>query len=637
MLSFLREVQLEKSSSSDLLHGKRLAVEGRFFLESVMDPLDDPLLLAFGGLPRTLFVKLGSAVLSLMSTTSQRLVFVFSGLALQNEPTSSEGADRGDGKAWRRKQNGRNLCADERFTNTVIGLLRSLNVECIVAPYKAWAQLGYLSQIGEVDMVLGSVCNLLYGDSTVKLVTNVNFSLGIFSWIDGSTLHATLGVSNSQLMHACLDAGLDVHSGIESGSAQQFDHSLALVRHQKHDRPSGGPSFTALRHMCVMYQHCKVEPLDSIQAQISLSLVFGPRLPDFCFYFMLEGGISASLLNAVLSGKLFDVAPRLDTLQYRQLLNRLIPLRSITHGILTEALHPTFSHQKLVMMRYYDCDAEYPLEMDFGTTLRCHRLVRLDSLDSKRRVTIEQVLESVSIEATSQELRNEKASNASEVCYQVMAEGLRVLGYQSLGSIEPYFSESAIVALEMLKLGALDSSLMEYAIPDNPVTSDGTILFLSRLFSIVYATSLDKHGWTGKVDKDLMAFNCLVGLVVKSLRNLFDSIALSLWLGRSVAAPVESIAKTALSLPFCIEHNVAVGLLMKEILMQPEEYTVERARVDFPNLRDPVKDAKLAMAFFDGIYPLARSVPLQQERTDAAKRMLERVRRQSQFFQVPGW
>jgi hypothetical protein len=47
--------------------------------------------------------------------------------------------------------------ADDPPIFNVLRTLSECGAECMVAPYKAWAQLGYLLQTSQIDMVFGSL------------------------------------------------------------------------------------------------------------------------------------------------------------------------------------------------------------------------------------------------------------------------------------------------------------------------------------------------------------------------------------------------------------------------------------------------------------------------------------------------
>jgi hypothetical protein len=171
----------QRTWDSSTVSQKRLAVEAQFFLDHIVAPLDERLLLAISGEPRTLQSHVVAALEGLRSVFDHRILFVFNGVSPIVSPFSSEFERLApavqnfwsvhDGTASFKFTGGSGSLVTERELWLV---LQSLREDCLVAPQRAWAQLAYLMRDGFVDFVLGSAATLLFGDGNVRLVTNIN-------------------------------------------------------------------------------------------------------------------------------------------------------------------------------------------------------------------------------------------------------------------------------------------------------------------------------------------------------------------------------------------------------------------------------------------------------------------------------
>ncbi len=658
MLEFCRDVGVEKTVSFGGGSTGRVGVEAQFLLDSLLAPLEEPLLLATGGLPRTASERLGAAVKGLRSVF-EHVVIVFHGLnLLAAEQDSSEPLHSKCDTMWTAPPGkaaaecaalSSLLWSDRRFVRALMCELRtSLGVDCVVAPYKAWAQLGYFAQTGQVDYVIGSGTNLLYGEGHVKLVTSMDLGKGECTYLDGATIHAALGVTSMQLLDACVMAGVSLHK------ARVLEHHVAsrtFALCLQDAKSKAGPigvtaELIALRHMCVLYQPCRVEPLDAAHAPVDLYSVFGPRFPDLVYFFLVEGGLCPSVLDALLSGRIFDGPPRVDSGTYRLVLNQLIGLRSLTYGLLTEGLHPSFARTRIVMVRWYDPHQEYVFRMRLGQTMLKYRQWK-DSAESPRvagPLDMAFVLSALSkpdkLAKHNRSLLRSKCETEDEFLFQVLAEGMRLTGFASADEtplLPPSHTEAALLAFFALRIGSLHGESMELS-PDLELASlplpNVNSVLLSRFFSLLDPVSLNGAAWSGPVDLDLCAFGCVAERVCESLRNLLDVVALRLWLDKMVSAPVESITRVFAELPFAIGPHFGVGLLMKRILLNPNLYTVERAKAEFPNLTDPLREARRAAEFLESCHATLEQSKKGVNALGPAYWYFQQVKQQSSFYRL---
>jgi hypothetical protein len=112
-------------------------------------------------------------------------------------------------------------------------------------------------------------------------------------------LFSSLEITRDELLVACVCAGVtEETSSTSTSSLSKKKKPFAKCLEQAVQARNSGktslstsvsPVYVALKHMCIMYAPCRVEPLGVADAPVDLYSVLGPRLPDFVYYFMLEG------------------------------------------------------------------------------------------------------------------------------------------------------------------------------------------------------------------------------------------------------------------------------------------------------------------------------------------------------------
>jgi hypothetical protein len=293
---------------------RRLAVEASFFLNSVLIEEREPLLGAVGGDSRKLCALVRVALSSLRCVFDSQLLFVFSGLSPPESPFevkpgfSPKNWSVVDGEATFKS-------VDEfgRSESALWRVLRSLNVECLVAPQRAWAQLAYFAENDLVDFVLGSPVNLLVGRGAIKLVTNLSTERNDFMFVDGEVLYSKLGVSVPHLLDALLLAKNKSGNRQFESPKLQFAKLLSTAKKMSMST-SFEPTLAALAlsHMIVLHVDCSAQIMQQETAPDSnvMSRLFGLKLPDFVYFFMSEGAVKASLLDVMVTSRLVETVPR---------------------------------------------------------------------------------------------------------------------------------------------------------------------------------------------------------------------------------------------------------------------------------------------------------------------------------------
>ena len=555
------------------MRSRRLGVEALFFLEHIVVPLEEQNSGAIGGELRSLRSHVLRALEALQCVFFDGpMVFVFNGLAPVVTPFAADLDVRGDKmkSMWAtvsEQGNGR-----EEVTAKFVGVscqvterdlwlvLRDLGEECVVAPHRAWAQLAYLARDDYIDFVLGSAANLMFGDGSVRLVTNVNLPRSDFCFVDGSSIYAKLGVSPLQLLDAIVRKQ-KLELRLQKSVKAKFLKRVEIAKRSEHVTSS---AVLAMHHMGALNADCQMELYDTCAENAPSSAVltelFGRRLSNFVYFALCEGCIQPRLLDVMVTGKLVEREPALDSFAYRLLLYQLIPLNCLTLGLLAEGLHPSFCSASFLSIRYYEPGKTYPIKLHLGERLLNFR-VAPDEVKREWRsfwfsvccsglkclffVKALRTMSRVDLSSVARVLLETKIGLGSflsclhgnrvceteeELLFQVLVEGLRLMGRLN-ESFPEKDVEACLVVFELMKLRLLngDSLQLGGGLQAAALGSTNQVLLLSRLFALLEAEDLDENPWSGPVDVDLAAFSCISAAMWESMRSLFEVVALRMW------------------------------------------------------------------------------------------------------------
>ena len=142
-----------------------MGIDAAYYLQSIYDapPTREPLLAATGGLPLSLTTRIESDLRTLEKLRIKP-VFVFPGLTPNKRPRhmqrdiEQQEACRDRNLAWSKYESGQEDAATKLFDGRsglthwdlwrpVLRIFRNRNVEFLVAPYVAWAQVRHLYPI----------------------------------------------------------------------------------------------------------------------------------------------------------------------------------------------------------------------------------------------------------------------------------------------------------------------------------------------------------------------------------------------------------------------------------------------------------------------------------------------------------
>ncbi|KAH9000167.1 PIN domain-like protein [Lactarius akahatsu] len=228
--TYLQERKHLQTLPLNVLTDSRLGIDAAYYLQSLYDnpPSREPLLAATGGLPLSLTTRIESDLRTLEKLRIKP-VFVFPGLTpnkrwrhMQRDIEQQE-ACRERNLAWSKYESGQEEAATKLFEGrsglthwdlwrSVLRIFRNRNVEFLVAPYVAWAQLIYLQrhQKAYVHAIYGPTDTLLY-PGVDKLITSLNLTATepTFTFTSKKAILNDLGVSEDHFLDIGILVGFD--------------------------------------------------------------------------------------------------------------------------------------------------------------------------------------------------------------------------------------------------------------------------------------------------------------------------------------------------------------------------------------------------------------------------------------------
>lgn len=391
--NFITESGLTRSVPLATLQNATIGVSAGHFVSQLLSVLPshrEPLLHATGGFPLTLELAL-SKLKEVFASVGISPLFVFDGLCMvqtarhpsYEEARWSRGSRAGMGvamgtvrqhrdQAWDLYKRGQGeqavIIFDEAETfnlrtdygmRQMIGLLIKHDIEFMVAPYTASAQLAYLYSEQFVDAIYASNDVLLFeAIDTLILSLEQVLSLDInpksdretiksrareikVSYMSRLQLLSQLGmVSHQQFMEMGLACGCDLTGLttlpiIESSIASTGMNAMRVAQGLIQSSPAGSlltlvmampdnqtdvgstpypiifqRALASVLFQPVLKESGKVEAIGHVdQVPSDMHEFIGQRLPDELYFYMSRGLIGPELLDALTSGVLYEYAP----------------------------------------------------------------------------------------------------------------------------------------------------------------------------------------------------------------------------------------------------------------------------------------------------------------------------------------
>ncbi|KAK9462683.1 temperature dependent protein affecting M2 dsRNA replication-domain-containing protein [Lipomyces oligophaga] len=386
------------------LKGSTIGIDVEHFYKQLMTTakIKEPLPNALGGVQ----FSLKSMIISCIDTLREAEItpiFIFNGVSLPSEEKPFSKPDASNQmrlRAWEAYDGAHGDEAVNIFNEIgavpfdslsryLSSILKSQEVDCMVAPYYAFAQLVYLQKHEKkyIDAIYGSSEVLLYDID--RVITTIDFSRGgIFSFVDKRSVMADMGnLGFDQFFDLGILCGLPFAPAFPIFDLQSIN-SLNRVRTLKDLIRSYGSGYAVVmayvenplvRDMKYpdIYRRAwaavKYHPIATSTGRVELMTManvpndvhdfIGQRLPDEVFFYLMRGLVGPDILNALTSGEFIEKVP-LDggeTKEYRKFLSDLEDMRSQSLNLLTQPLSRFYQAKPVEAVYWFEPNQKHSI------------------------------------------------------------------------------------------------------------------------------------------------------------------------------------------------------------------------------------------------------------------------------------
>lgn len=398
--SYLFERKLLQFHPWSLLKDSKIGIDASHYFAKAMAAHKEPLLSAIGGVPLSFKKTLEEDVKALREAQITPL-FVFAGTsgARKDGPFLDEDV-RVQRKlaAWDAYDQGKEDQAIAMFADMAPNLnenikwfqsiLHDAQVEFMVAPFSAWAQLAYLEMNQHIDAIYGPSEVLLFDVS--KLIVDMNTQSHTFGWtIKRAILQDIGGMSDDQFLDICIIAGFELcstfppidNTALNNGTfsfraatdvLKNFRTGMNVVTSFAENPQVKQMDYVdrfkrakfAIRHHVIASEDGKLFPLNRTTAPNDIHDFLSQRLPDEVYFYLMRGFIGPQVLSTLTSGILAQTAS-IDGGQspvYQRFVEGLLDMRTQALNLLTQPLNRYFQAKALSAVYWFDAGREVPIQ-----------------------------------------------------------------------------------------------------------------------------------------------------------------------------------------------------------------------------------------------------------------------------------
>jgi hypothetical protein len=150
-----------------------------------------------------------------------------------------------------------------------------------------------------------------------------------------------------------------------------------------------------------------------------------------------------------------------------------------------------------------------------------------------------------------------------------MALTLALIEFKGSPELEAKLTEPLLMAFELMRLGLFNNPHLHedlYGLPLNGSAEDKAhVLLLSRVATLLRLRQLS-YGYTGPLNKNLLAFRSLSTTVREANRDLVEAILLSMFLHGQCERERDDQVDISQSLPFVETPDISMGIAVKTFL-----------------------------------------------------------------------
>ncbi|KAL2676952.1 hypothetical protein Neosp_010719 [[Neocosmospora] mangrovei] len=391
----------------------------------------------------------------------------------------------------------------------------------------------------------------------------------------------------------------------------------------------------------------------------------GLQLPAEVFHYLNTGLIGPRLLNSITHGELI-IQPTLDGVvsdQYKNLVTqKIVPIKEQALSLLSSRLYRGLQHKNIKVRVWFDPKYSYTINHRSGTSPSPSQQaaswdVKLDDIrsffpaDFAGPVCLE-VLALANhdfVKKTFPKEQRIKGIDSTEMVTSVAIwRFLHVRGYvneehkltnwgnalattllalqeanENRGPV-PGLDDAALLAFELVRFGLLNGKHIEGqpGLPRRGTDEEKESLTLISECASLLKLRHQVYGYTGPLNKSLLAFRALSSTVREANRDLVESIVASMFLYGQSKRDRDDQLEISHSLPFLSEPDIGLGIAVRTFFDDDEASEDKETRAkrlqEFPKTFVPfaeslTEDFRIACDFVDainkGVQVLAEALP----------------------------
>ncbi|ODA79780.1 hypothetical protein RJ55_05374 [Drechmeria coniospora] len=395
----------------------------------------------------------------------------------------------------------------------------------------------------------------------------------------------------------------------------------------------------------------------------------GLQLPAELFHYLNTGLIGARNLNCITHGQAV-VQPTLYggvSSEYKKLVTeKILPLKEQALSLIIPRVHRGIGHKDIVMRVWYD--PKFAQTINYRTTqpppsqkvatwdVKESDLRRFFPADFAGPVSLEVLALASSdfAELTIAKERFVKGIDSMEMVTSVaiwrylhlrgyvnddhkltkwgnaMATTLLALKDADENRAVPGVDEAALLAFELIRLGVLNAHARDDVpgMPHNGTDEDKLSLTLISQCATLLKLRHQVYGYTGPLNKSLLAFRALSSTVREAERDLIEAIVASMFMYGQCKRERDDYLEISQRLPFLHEPDIGLGIAIRTFFDDDEAGDSKKQRADrlreFPRTYVPFAEAlsddfRLCVDFFSALNQGLQTLDIKElQETDKA-------------------
>ncbi|ODQ80678.1 hypothetical protein BABINDRAFT_175347 [Babjeviella inositovora NRRL Y-12698] len=588
---------------TEILRHARVGIDVEHYVQKYLYNKRFPFLEAIGGAPQALFRQLDTD-LTLFKDLGITPTFVFSGISVLANQHARDAAARGialtpaekhRSDTWNKYYVGASNPASEHieafreynappsispFFLDIVHFFQEREVQYMVAPYSAWAQLAYLYTDEYVDALFGPT-ELLFADKVDKFIVSLDTPAKEFRFVDKRRLFLEFQIHQRQFNQAAAMCGFDAQPEVlpflpPAAFVAPFKYCLDLlytgVDLHQHVLNMNDPRLAEIFEKALLA--IQLAPVMKLNGLVELAInapepaqvpndaheIISQRLPSELLFYQRYGLIRPKMLEAIVFGKK-DVRPPFaggSTKSYRQLIASNVDLIDKEFGLLTGLLTRYYQFKKIPLNLWFE-DGSKAVELNTRTNPSAYLRVRHWYVKTERTdFSLVEFLGDLNDDYLATHVNREKIeednllSSSSDIVSTALLRALDLMGYIQDGKLTAWGQILAgtpgdellvylllLVKANVLKLSdqftprlqhfsetkkhkLLQAVDLTFRCATFTAAEQESLMIVTRVLAMVETSVPKPVSYQGPISKSLLAFRSHVEFIQDAFRSVVE-------------------------------------------------------------------------------------------------------------------